>query len=700
MTHLTVEAHLKIYLGYAPGVGKTYQMLEEARDLKAHGADLVVGFVESHGRADIRDQLDGLETVPLRRIVHRGGASDELDVDAVLRRNPRVCVVDELAHSNAPGSERQKRWQDIQLLLHAGIDVLTTTNVQDLASLSDQIWQLTGLRVRETVPDWLFQQAGEVLIVDVTPRALLHRLERGVIYPADKAKIESERLFQEPVLVALRELAIRQTAQALEARQTGTAGSPESQTERILVNVTADPSTAMLLRRARRVADHLQAVCIAVYIHSKEESSAVHVEDRPTVDRHLRFAENLHIPTEVIHGKNRAETLVDYARKKGVTQLFLTRSAKPQRRWFPGLDFTDQVLQQASEMEVTVVAERSRHGLAASPYPEDEAGALMHAGYVRISPDVTVEEAIAEIRQQAGQVEMIYYAYVLDDSQHLMGVASFRELLSAERSKRVREVMRTDYVFVLEDADQETVAQLLAKRRLLAVPVLDQDGHMQGIVTSADVAGLIQQEAGEDIVKIGGMEALDGPYLEVTFGQMVRKRAGWLAILFVGEMLTATAMGFFSGEIERAVVLALFIPLIISSGGNSGSQATTLVIRAMALGEIRLRDWWRVIQRELAAGVVLGTILGIIGISRIFLWHALRGTYGPHYGIVALTIGCSLVGVVMFGTTAGSMLPFLLRRCGLDPASASAPFVATLVDVTGLIIYFSVASVILRGVLL
>jgi len=362
MTHLTVGGHLKIYLGYAPGVGKTYQMLEEARDLKAHGADLVVGFVESHGRADIRDQLDGLETIPLRRIVHRGGASDEPDVDAVLRRNPRVCVVDELAHSNAPGSERQKRWQDIQLLLHAGIDVLTTTNVQDLASLSDQIWQLTGLRVRETVPDWLFQQAGEVVIVDVTPRALLHRLERGVIYPADKAKIESERLFQEPVLVALRELAIRQTAQALEARQTGTAGSPESQTERILVNVTADPSTAMLLRRARRVADHLQAVCIAVYIHSKEESSAVHVEDRPTVDRHLRFAENLHIPTEVIHGKNRAETLVDYARKNGVTQLFLTRSAKPQRRWFPGLDFTDQVLQQASEMEVTVVAERSRHG--------------------------------------------------------------------------------------------------------------------------------------------------------------------------------------------------------------------------------------------------------------------------------------------------------------------------------------------------
>jgi len=317
-----------------------------------------------------------------------------------------------------------------------------------------------------------------------------------------------------------------------------------------------------------------------------------------------------------------------------------------------------------------------------------------------ISLDVTVEEAIAEIRQQAGNVEMIYYAYAVDDTQHLLGVASFRELISAERSKIIRELIHTDYVFVEEDTDQETIAQLLAKKRLLAVPVLDQDGHMLGIITSADVAGIVQEEAGEDIVKIGGGEALDGPYLEVTFAQMVRKRAGWLAILFVGEMLTATAMGFFSAEIERAVVLALFIPLIISSGGNSGSQATTLVIRAMALGELRLRDWWRVIHRELAAGLALGAILGVIGISRIFLWHALRGTYGVHYKIVALTIGCSLIGVVMFGTTAGSMLPFILRRCGLDPASASAPFVATLVDVTGLIIYFSVPSVILRGVLL
>jgi magnesium transporter len=700
MSHLTSGGSLKIYLGYAPGVGKTYQMLEDAREIKARGADVVIGIVESHGRNDIRDRLEGLQSIPRMRVVHRGGVSEELDVDAILKWRPKVCVVDELAHSNAPGSSRAKRWQDVQELLHAGIDVLTTMNVQDLASLSDQIWQLTGLRVRENVPDWFFQQADEVVIVDVTPRALLHRLERGVFYSPDKAQSESKGFFQEPVLVALRELAIRQTAQALEARQQGKKEPSESHREKLLVNITADPSTAMLLRRARRVADHLQAVCIAVYVYSKEESEASPAEDRPTVDRHPRFAENLHIKAEIIHGKNRAQTLVHYGRKNGVTQIFLNRSTKPPRKWFPGLDFTDQVLQQADEMEVTVVAERSRHGRSASPYPEDEAGALMHAGYVRVSPEMTIEEAIAATRQQAGQVEMIYYAYALDDLQHLLGVVSFRELISAERSRRVREIMHTDYVFVQEDADQETIAQLLAKRRLLAMPVLDHEGHMLGVVTSADIAGVVQAEAGEDIVKIGGMEALDGPYLEVTFGQMVRKRAGWLAILFVGEMLTATAMGFFSDEISRAVVLALFIPLIISSGGNSGSQATTLVIRAMALGEIRLRDWWRVIRRELAAGLTLGAVLGCIGISRIVLWHFLQGTYGPHYLVVALTIGCSLVGVVTFGTMAGSMLPFVLRRCGLDPASASAPFVATLVDVTGLIIYFSVASVILRGILL
>jgi len=608
--------------------------------------------------------------------------------------------VDDQAHTNSPGSERQRRWQDVQVLLDGGVNVLTTMNVQDLASLSDQIWQITGLRVRETVPDWVFQEADEVVMVDVTPRALLHRLERGVIYPPERAKMESGRLFQEPTLVALRELAIRQTAQALEARAMAKKHSVEMHSEKILVHVTGEASTAMLLRRARRVADFLHAACVAVFVCPEREMSSLPAPQRQGIERHLQFAENLRIETAIVHGKNHADALMEYARKNGVTQVFIGPTVARSKRWFRGLDFTDQVLFQARDLEVTVVAERSREGGRPSLYPEDEAGGLMHPGFVAISPENTVEEAISQLRQHAGHVEMIYYAYVLDEAQRLVGVVSFRELLAADRSKKVRDVMRTDFAFASEDQDKEVVAQLLAKRRLIALPVLDHQGRMLGIVSSTDLAGVVQQEAGEDILKIGGMEALEGPYMEVTFAQMVRKRAGWLAILFLGEMLTATAMGYFSDEISRAVVLALFIPLIISSGGNSGSQATTLVIRAMALGEIGLRDWWRVIRRELMAGVTLGAILGMIGVTRILLWHALRGTYGEHYLVIALTIGCSLIGVVMFGTLAGSMLPFILRSCRLDPASASAPFVATLVDVTGLIIYFSVASVILRGILL
>jgi magnesium transporter len=700
MSHQKRRGHLKIYLGYAAGVGKTYRLLEDARELKARGVDVVLAFLEPQGRADLIERAKDFETVQLVRVACRGSYTEELSVADILRRRPKVCIVDDLAHTNAPGSERQRRWQDVQILLDQGVDVLTTMNVQDLASLSDQILQITGLRVRETVPDWVFQEADEVVVVDVTPRALLHRLERGAIYPPEKAKAESERLFQEPTLVALRELAIRQTAQALEARAITKKQPAESHPEKILVNVTAVASTAMLLRRARRVADYIHAACVAVFVCPEREISSLPAPERQAIERHLHFAENLRIDVATIHSKNRAGALVDYAHKNEVTQIFIGPTVEPPRRWFRGLDFTDQVLYQARDLEVTVVAERGREGGRPSLYPEDEAGGLMHPGFVAISPEITVDEAIGQLRQHAGHVEMIYYAYVLDNAQHLVGVISFRELLAADRAKKVREVMRTDFVFVSEEEDKEVVAQLLAKRRLIALPVLDRDGRMLGIVSSTDLAGIVQQEAGEDILKIGGMEALEGPYMEVTFGQMVRKRAGWLAILFLGEMLTATAMGYFSDEISRAVVLALFIPLIISSGGNSGSQATTLVIRAMALGEIRLRDWWRVIRRELMAGVVLGAILGMIGITRILLWHAARGTYGEHYLVIALTIGCSLIGVVMFGTLAGSMLPFILRSCRLDPASASAPFVATLVDVTGLIIYFSVASLILRGILL
>jgi len=693
------RGNLKIYLGYAAGVGKTYRMLEDARELKARGTDVVLAFLEPKGRGDITERAKELEEIPLLRVACRGSHTEEMNVPEILKRRPKVCIVDDLAHTNSPGSERPRRWQDVQLMLETGINVLTTMNVQDLASLSDQIWQLTGLRVRETVPDWMFQQADEVVMVDVTPRALLHRLERGAIYPPEKAGELGAKLFQEPTLVSLRELAIRQTAQALDAR-TRARQPAEPVLDKILVDVTANPSTATLLRRARRVVDYLHGTCVAVFICPNADLSALPAGERQAVERHLRFAENLHIETAVIPGKRSANTLVSFARSNGVTQIFVGPTAAPRRRWFPGLGFTDQVLYQAGDIEVTVVAERSRDGGRPSLYPEDEAAGLMHSGYVSISADITVDEAIVEIRKQAERVEMIYYAYVLDNDQHLLGVISFRELISAERSKKIREIMRTDYVFVPEDEDVGAIAQLLAKRRLLAIPVLDDNRRMLGILTSADLAGAVQQEASEDILKIGGMEALEGPYMEVSFGQMVKKRAGWLAILFLGEMLTATAMGYFSDEISRAVVLALFIPLIISSGGNSGSQATTLVIRAMALGAIHLRDWFRVVRREILAGLTLGAILGMIGVTRILVWHVARGTYGEHYAVIAFTIGCSLIGVVMFGTLAGSMLPFILRRCGLDPASASAPFVATLVDVTGLIIYFSVASVILRGILL
>jgi magnesium transporter len=334
-------------------------------------------------------------------------------------------------------------------------------------------------------------------------------------------------------------------------------------------------------------------------------------------------------------------------------------------------------------------------------YAEDEAGGLMNPRYAYLRPEMSVDEAISYLRRRAReQLATIYYAYVLDAQQHLLGVVSFRELFAARGAQQVQEIMRTDVITVSEQMDQEAVSLLFAQHDLMALPVVDAAGHMKGIVTVDDIVDVVQEEATEDIHKIGGMEALDGPYLQISFLHMVRKRAGWLSALFLGEMLTATAMGHYEHQIARAVVLALFIPLIISSGGNSGSQASTLVIRAMALGEIRLRDWWRVIRRELAAGVVLGTILGAIGLLRILLWPARSQMYGEHYILVGLTVACSLVGVVLFGTIAGSMLPFVLRWLGFDPASASAPFVATLVDVSGLVIYFTAANLILYGVLL
>jgi magnesium transporter len=325
----------------------------------------------------------------------------------------------------------------------------------------------------------------------------------------------------------------------------------------------------------------------------------------------------------------------------------------------------------------------------------------MSPRFARVRPEMTVDEAISYLRRQTRErAEIVSYVYVLDEQQRLLGVVQFRDLFAAPAATKVKDVMQTDFVSVREETDQEEVGHLLSDHDLVAIPVLDAAGRMKGIVTFDDVVDVVEEEATEDMQKVGGSAALGAPYLQVGVAGMIRKRAGWLAVLFLGEMLTATAMGYFQNEIARAVILALFVPLIISSGGNSGSQASTLVIRAMALGEVSLRDWWRVLRTEIAAGVGLGVILGIIGFSRIAAWQGLFHTYGSHFVLIGLTVAISLVGVVMWGAVAGAMLPFVLRKAGFDPASASAPFVATLVDVSGLVIYFTVASLLLRGVLL
>jgi magnesium transporter len=334
-------------------------------------------------------------------------------------------------------------------------------------------------------------------------------------------------------------------------------------------------------------------------------------------------------------------------------------------------------------------------------YNEDDAGGLMSPRFVRLRPEMTVGEAITYVRRQAvNQPETIYYVYVLDAGQHLMGVLSLRELFVSPSDTPVRDIMRTELYTASEQMDQEELGLLFAQEDLLAIPVVDSDGKMKGIVTIDDIVDVVEEEATEDIQKMGGTEALDMPYLASSIGMMIRKRAGWLTVLFLSEMLTTSAMGYFENEIAKAVVLALFVPLVISSGGNSGSQASTLVIRAMALGEVRLRHWFRVFRREVVTGLSLGAILGTIGFFRVALWEFLFHTYGPKFYLVGMTVGFSLVLIVLWGSLSGALLPFVLRRLGFDPASASTPFVATLVDVTGLIIYFNVAGIVLRGSLL
>jgi magnesium transporter len=317
-----------------------------------------------------------------------------------------------------------------------------------------------------------------------------------------------------------------------------------------------------------------------------------------------------------------------------------------------------------------------------------------------VREDWTIQYVLDYIRTHGQNSETLNVIYVVDDRGVLIDDIRIREFLLTAPTNTVRDLMDRRFVALKATDDQEAAVTVFRREDRSALPVTDSTGVLIGIVTVDDVLDVAEAAATEDIQRVGGSEALDEPYMQIAFRRMIQKRAGWLTALFIGEMLTATAMGAFEHEIEKAVVLALFVPLIISSGGNSGSQASTLVIRALALGEVKLIDWWKVMRREIGAGLALGSILGTIGFLRIAIWSAFSTIYGEHWLLVALTVSISLVGVVLWGTLTGSLLPFLLRRLGFDPAASSAPFVATLVDVTGLIIYFSVGIVILRGTLL
>lgn len=333
-------------------------------------------------------------------------------------------------------------------------------------------------------------------------------------------------------------------------------------------------------------------------------------------------------------------------------------------------------------------------------YPEDSIGRLMTPDFVSVKEDWTVQQVLDHIRKYGKDSETLNVIYVTDAKGFLQDDIKVRDFLLAPLDKKVGELMTRQVVALYARDDQEKAIDIFKQTNRVALPVTDFNGLLLGIVTFDDMMDVIEEEDTEDIQKFGGTEALEEPYLKVSLREMVSKRAGWLIILFLGEMLTASAMGYFNNELNKAVVLALFVPLIISSGGNSGSQAATLIIRAMALGEVTLSNWWRVMRREFLSGLFLGTLLGIIGFIRIAAWTLFTDLYGPHWLLIAITVGLTLVGVVLWGTLSGSMLPMLLKKLGFDPAVSSAPFIATLVDVTGLILYFSIAFLILRGTLL
>jgi len=349
---------------------------------------------------------------------------------------------------------------------------------------------------------------------------------------------------------------------------------------------------------------------------------------------------------------------------------------------------------------ILLPAEERKEALSLLGYKEDSVGRLMTPDYVTVKKHWNIARVLEHIRRYGINSETIDVIYVIDEKGALLDDLRIRKVLLAPPDALVSDLTDDRLIALNANDPQEDAIEMFRLNNRVALPVVDNDNILLGIVTVDDILWLAKEEYTEDIQKIGGTEALDEPYLDTTLFRLFRKRIGWLAVLFLGELLTATAMGFFESQIAKATVLALFIPLIISSGGNSGSQASTLIIQAMALGEITVKDWWRVMRREIMSGAMLGVCLGALGFLRISIWHLFAPTYGEHWLLVALVIGTSLIGVVLWGSFAGSMLPLILKKCGADPASSSAPFVATLVDVTGLIIYFSFAMLFMRGVLL
>jgi two-component system sensor histidine kinase KdpD len=369
------RGRLRVYLGYAAGVGKTYQMLEEGQSLRRQGADVVLGYLEPHGRVDTIAKAEDLEVIPRRKLEYRGSAFEEMDTDAILRRKPAICLADELPHTNVPGSGREKRWEDVIALLDAGIEVFTTMNIQHLESLNDQVFQITGVRVRETAPDWVIREAGEVVMVDLTPRALLNRLQRGVIYRADKVQRAMDHFFKESTLVALRELALRETAHEVNLRYVDMTGrlpgalapdlsSPGVQRgeDRILVWVTGEDSSAALIRRARRVADYLQAGCFAVCLEGKPDLGGKAGPRREALEKMLNFARNLHIETRILEGPDTAAAFVEFARLHKITHIFVARPRYTGARWFLGRHLIHRIVDLSKDMEVTIVAERRNLG--------------------------------------------------------------------------------------------------------------------------------------------------------------------------------------------------------------------------------------------------------------------------------------------------------------------------------------------------